>query len=268
MSKISEALALARDLAEVLVTDRLNPERNLGSKLAGAHCRTVRFHSRCKIRPLPWAELFQKINVSGVDQVAIPGPATKLGDVGAPDYYFALASVVKALQPKTIFEFGTYLGVSALTMAANTDPGCRIFTMDLPDSAITEDAHQLNATDEKHVVKSRSRVGEAFLQSPLKARITQIRDDSMTFRAEKMLAGADLVFVDGGHSTPLVTKDTENAFRILSPNGAILWDDYFHHYPDVVNFLDGLADRYPLHAIPGTNFVLYSRRWHAEAAKK
>jgi predicted O-methyltransferase YrrM len=262
MPTFSEAAGLFRDLAQVLVLDRLNPERNPASKLAGAHCRTVRFHSRCKIRPLAWPELFQKLGVAGVEQITIPGPAVNLGDVGDPGYYFALASLVRALRPKSIFEFGTYLGVSALTLAANTAPDCRIFTLDLPDSAITGDAHQLNDTDEKHVVKSRSRVGEAFRNSPLAGRITQFREDSMTFRAEKHASQVDLVFVDGGHSTPLVTKDTENAFRILADDGAILWDDYFHHYPDVVAFLDELADRYPLHAVPGTNFVLYSRRWH------
>ena len=83
----------------------------------------------------------------------------------------------------------------------------------------------------------------------------------MTFRAEEGLRDVDLVYVDGGHSLPVVTKDTENAFRVLAPDGTIVWDDYFHLYPDVVSFLDTLADQYPLHGIKGTNYVIYSRRW-------
>jgi len=268
MPNFFEAAALFRDLAQVLIWDRLDPQKRQMSKEAGAYCRSLRFHSRSRVRPLPWPELFRKLGVSGAEEVAIPGPGIDFGDVGNTDYYYALAAVVRALQPKTIFEFGTYLGVSALTMAANTSPECRIFTMDLPDSAITEDIHLLNETDERHVVKSRSRVGEAFLRSPLGAKIKQVRDDSITFRAETYVTNVDVVFVDGGHSTPLIAKDTENAFRILAPNGTILWDDYFHHYPDVVNYLDNLADRHPLYSIPGTNFVIYSHRWEKAVDKK
>jgi predicted O-methyltransferase YrrM len=268
MPNLSEAAALFRDLAQVLVLDRFDDHRRQMSKEAGAYCRSLRFHSRSKIRPLPWPELLRKLGVSGVDQVSVPGPAINLGDVGGADYYFALASLVKALQPKTIFEFGTYLGVSALTMAANTSSNCRIYTMDLPDGAVPDSVPELNNTDQIHITKSRFRVGEAFLQSPFQNRIVQIRDDSMTFRAESCATNVDLVFVDGGHSLPLIVKDTENALRILSSDGSILWDDYFHHYPDVVTYLDELSDRYPLHAIPGTNFVIYSRRWHNVAEKK
>jgi predicted O-methyltransferase YrrM len=268
MPNLSEAAGLFRDLAQVLFLDRLNAQRRQTSKNAGAYCRSLRFHSRSKIRPLPWPELFQKLGVPGTDQVAIPGPGTNFGDVGNTDYYYALAAVAKALQPGTIFEFGTYLGVSALTLAVNTSSNCRIYTMDLPDSAAPDLVPELDNTDQMHIAKSRFRVGEAFLQSPFQNRIVQIRGDSMTFRAETCVTNVDLVFVDGGHSLPLIAKDTENALRILSSNGTILWDDYFHHYPDVVTYLDEFAVRYPLHTIPGTNFVIYSRRWHNVAEKK
>ena len=83
----------------------------------------------------------------------------------------------------------------------------------------------------------------------------------MSFRAEKIVSNVGLIFVDGGHSTPCITADTENAFRVLASDGTIVWDDYFHLYPDVVRFLDDLADRLPLHVIAGTNYVIYSKRW-------
>jgi predicted O-methyltransferase YrrM len=261
MSNVAEAAALFRDLGQVLVLDRLDPKRVQTSKNAGAHCRKLRFHSRCKIRSLPWPDLFQRLGLPSVNEISIPSPAVNNEDVGDADYYAAIATLVRAIRPKLIFEFGTYLGVGTVTMAANSTPDCRIYTLDLPDSAMAQGEHQLNATDTKHVVKSRSRVGEAFVQTPYQSRIAQIRDDSLTFRAENTVTNVDLVFVDGGHSTPLITKDTENAFRILSPTGIILWDDYFHAYPDVVNFLDKLADDYSLSSIPGTNLVIYGRRW-------
>ncbi len=173
-----------------------------------------------------------------------------------------LVPVAKALQPQTVFEFGTYLGLGAFTVAANTSGVARIYTMDLPDNAKADLVPELNKVDQDFIIKSRFRVGEAFLRSPFKNRIVQIRDDSMTFRAETQVTNVDLAVVDGGHSLPLIAKDTDNAFRILSTNGTILWDDYFYFYPDVVTYLDGLAKTYPLYSIPGTNFVIYSRRWH------
>jgi predicted O-methyltransferase YrrM len=146
-------------------------------------------------------------------------------------------------------------------MALNAPPECHIFTVDLPEEAHEAAASKLDSIDQNHVVKSRHRVGEAFLRSLLSGRITQIRADSLTWRAETEISSADIVFVDGGHNLECITKDTENAFRVLAPDGTILWDDYFHLYPDVVMFLDNLSREYPLRRISGTNFVIYSRRW-------
>jgi len=265
MANFSNGLAWLRDVVQVLVADRFHPARKHDSQLASTACRSLRFHARSKIHPLPWAELFQKLAVNPVAQVTLPGPATDLGDVGSAECYQILATLARALQPKTIFEFGTYLGVSACTLAMNTPPECRIYTLDLPDPAIASTVAELNAIDQNHIVQSRFRVGEAFLRTPYKDRIVQLRADSLSFRPEACVTNVDLIFVDGGHSLPLVTRDTKNAFLMLSANGTILWDDYFHLYPDVVAFLDQLADQYPLYAIPGTNFVIYSRRWHAQA---
>ena len=265
---ISDVAATLRDLAQVLFLDRLSPERTRASVMASDLCRRLRFHSRAKIRPLAWPDLFQKLGVPAVDLASIPGPLTNFGDVAILEFYYAIGTLVKALQPETIFEFGTYLGVGALTMAANTSPRCRIYTMDLPDQAAPESVPGLNRGDKNHIAKSRFRVGEAFLGSPLSDRVVQIRDDSMTYRAETLVTNVDVVVVDGGHSLPVVTKDTENALRILSANGSIIWDDYSPYYPDVVTYLDDFANRFQLHAIPSTNYVIYSRRWGGGPEKK
>lgn len=261
MSKIAKGLLWVRDVVQVLVLDRLDPAHRQASEAASTACRSARFHGRARIRPLEWRDLFQKLGVPPVEQVKLPGPDTDLGDVGSAEGYHVLGTLAQALQPKCIFEFGTYLGVSAYAMALNTRPDCRIYTVDLPDSAMATAVPELNRVDQGHIAKSRFRVGEAFLRSPCRDRIVQIRDDSMTLRAERHVTGVDFVYVDGGHSLPVVTKDTENAFRILSDTGTIVWDDYFHLYPDVVSFLDALSGQYPLHAIPRTNYVIYSRRW-------
>jgi predicted O-methyltransferase YrrM len=266
MSKLTKGVAWFCDIANVLFVDRFNPARRAISEQASTACRALAFHARARIRQLDLRELVPMLSDQCIEEVLLPGPATDLGNVGSQVGYHVLGSVVRAIQPKLIFETGTYLGVSALALALNAPADCRVVTLDLPDDAPAEAVPGLNAIDQLHVRTSRNRVGEAFLRSPFCDRIVQLREDSMTFRAEKHLQSVDLVYIDGGHSTPVITKDTENAFRVLGPQGTIVWDDYFHLYPDVVTFLDGLADRYPLHGIKGTNFVIYSRRWDRSAS--
>jgi len=254
------------DIIRVLVLDRFSAERQRNALLATTACRSASFHARAKIRQMDLRDLLPRLSNVAVEHVLLPGPSTDLGDVGSQTGYHVLGSLVRALQPKAILEIGTYLGVSAYAMALNARPDCRIFTVDLPDSAAAEGVPELNEIDRRHIATSRRRVGEAFLHSPLVKQITQIREDSLTFRADQWMSNVDLVYVDGGHSLPVLTKDTENAFRVLSLTGTIVWDDYFHLYADVVSFLNKLADKYTLLGINGTNYVIYSRRWDSKPA--
>jgi predicted O-methyltransferase YrrM len=261
MAKTLKGLAWLRDVIQVLVMDRFDPKKVFFSQQASTACRSLRFHSRAKIPDVPLDQVIAMLASAPVEYVVLPGPCTKLGDVGSQTGYHVLGSLVQALQPNTILEFGTYLGVSTHTMALNAAKSCRIYTIDLPDKASSETVSELNALDRQHVQKSRGRVGEAFLGGATKEQIVQIRADSLTFRAETRMENVDFVYIDGGHNLPIITKDTENAFRILSPRGTIVWDDYFHLYPDVVQFLDDLTEQHPLYGIAGTNYVIYSRRF-------
>ena len=266
--KIIRGLAWLSDVGQVLVLDRLNSKRRRVSELASTACRELKFHSRAKIRSLPLAEIIAMISHTPFEQVSLPGPFTDLNDVGSMNGYHVLGSLVRALEPKTILEFGTYLGVSTQTMALNAPAHCRIYTIDLPDDAAPEEIPELDRIDQQHIRKSRYRVGEAFLNSPTRRKIAQIRVDSMRFRADGEMGEMDLVFIDGGHSRPIVKHDTETAFGFLSKAGTIIWDDYFHSYPDVVRFLDELHAQVPLYGITGTNLVIYSRRFFASAPKR
>ena len=259
--KIIKGLAWLSDVTQVLVLDRLNPTRRRFSELASTSCRELRFHSRAKIHSLPLSQIIAKFTPDSFEQVSLPGPFTDLSDVGSMNVYHVLGSLVRSLDPKTILEFGTYLGVSTQTMALNASKDCRIYTVDLPDESPPEVVPNLNAIDQQHIRKSRYRVGEAFIHSSTRGQIVQSRADSRLFRAETEIKGADLVFIDGGHSLPVIKNDTENAFRVLSATGTIIWDDYFHLYPDVVRFLDGLQTQFPLYGIAGTNLVIHSRRF-------
>jgi hypothetical protein len=261
MSKIFKGLAWLRDVVQVLVLDRFNSRRKTVAQQASSACRMLRFHSRAKISHVPLDEIIAMLGTGPVESVVSTGPGTELGDLGSVSGYYILGSLVKALQPDVILEFGTYLGVGTQTMALNAAKSCRIYTIDLPDQTSPEMTSGLNRLDRQHVQKSRSRVGKAFVGGPTENQIIQIRADSLTFKAETSMKRVDFAYIDGGHTLPIVTKDTENSFRVLSPRGTIVWDDYFHLYPEVVKFLDDLADRYSLYGIAGSNYVIYSRRF-------
>ena len=55
----------------------------------------------------------------------------------------------------------------------------------------------------------------------------------------------DLIYVDGSHAEPWVARDTENAFALLAPTGAILWDDCFWH--DVLSVLGRSGRHQPIY---------------------
>jgi hypothetical protein len=91
-------------------------------------------------------------------------------------------------------------------------------------------------------------------------RIHQLVGDSATFDPSPFEDAVEVVYVDGSYSYTYVKNDTEQALRMLSPSGTLLWDDY-PHYGGVYAYLNELSptlDR-PLLHILGTRLVMYSR---------
>jgi hypothetical protein len=262
MNRLTASLRYVRDVSEVLFVDRFKappPQRDIARE-TGTIVRRARFHAHAKIKSLELAEIVDRLRPEGVSEVTLVGPRELCG-VGNATYYHALGSITRGVDPTSVLEFGTYLGVGTLTMALNSDADCRIVTVDLPDDPLVSETHRLSAGDVELIARRSGRVGEAFLESSTRERITQVRADSLSWRPDDSFGPIDLVLIDSGHSAPIVRADTENAFRLLSPTGTILWDDYFYLYPDVVEYLDGLADEgRRLHVVGGTNLVIYDAR--------
>lgn len=65
-------------------------------------------------------------------------PAHHSGGGMAFDELVYLARAVRVLKPTTIFEIGTYNGLTTAVFILNSEPTARIFTLDLPpDSSAT-----------------------------------------------------------------------------------------------------------------------------------
>ena len=92
---------------------------------------------------------------------------------------------------------------------------------------------------------------------PTEKKITQIFSDSKKFDETELIGKIDLIFIDGAHTRSYVENDTNKAFRMLSPQGVIVWHDYKPDAPDVFKYLNELSKTTELIHIKDTDLVLY-----------
>ena len=134
-----------------------------------------------------------------------------------------ISKLIKARQPATVFEIGTFDGRTTLNMAANSLPDARIYTLDLPNESKTE--LPIDPGEEKYIDKETS--GARFIGTDCEPKITQLYGDSATFDFSPFHNTVDMIFVDGAHSYDYVLHDSRGALKLLrGGKGLILWHDY------------------------------------------
>lgn len=204
------------------------------------------------------AKRFAARGIRSVELHQIQGlPVTPMTGFYDDPNRLVLAALCHRLGARTFFEFGTNLGRTAWTVARN-NPGMKAFTLDLPNLAAASDV-RLELTD-RQLFQEWKR-GEAFAGTPEADRIQMLFGDSATFDYSPFEGAIDVVYIDGSHSYSYVKNDTEAALRMLSPGGAIVWDD-FPIYAGIYAYLEEFAARLdvPLLHIRGTRLVVYSRQ--------
>ena len=153
--------------------------------------------------------------------------------------YHALAAVTLATRPASIFEIGTYRGVTS-----------DFFLSLLPDVKLVSIAYFAGRTRgytnraRNLLVRILEAAGTSFsmynhnaltpreighaVASENRPRFTQLIGDSHDLVAAEMISRFrrfDLVFIDGDHSTRGVVLDTRLAALLISANGTICWHD-------------------------------------------
>ena len=132
-----------------------------------------------------------------------------------------LCALAQILEPKVIFEIGTYHGSGAIQLAANA-PQARVFTLDLgPD-----ESPRLPTTvvDRSHVGERNSEQFSAIKE--FSGRIHRLYGDSATFDFAPFHKRVDLFFIDGAHSYEYVRNDTLKALDCVHEGSVIAWHDY------------------------------------------
>jgi hypothetical protein len=139
-----------------------------------------------------------------------------------------------------------------LILALNTPIETRIVTVDLPPGPISTEYE----ITERSLVEKRGPRTDLWETYGVQSRITQVLCDSATLTPEQLPRDIDMVFVDGSHSYEYVKSDTKLAFKVLSENGIVLWDDYDPSKEGVFRFLNELASERPLAHLSETNLVM------------
>jgi len=146
----------------------------------------------------------------------------------------ALASLMASVQARSVFEFGTYQGVSTSQLALNLPPDGIIYTLDLPPH-LEGGALQVTKKEERMIAAEASK-GQ-LIPKDLRTKIKFLEADSALFDTAPYAGTMDLVFVDGAHSYEYVCNDTAKAMELLRAGGCIAWHDCTPSHPEVVRFL-------------------------------
>lgn len=188
----------------------------------------------------------------GAHEVTLP-PSRFLGGEGSQtlDGTLFIASLARALGARTVFEIGTFKGVTTWTLARNVESSATVHTLDLPYDRSA--ALELSELDQAN---RRTPPARLFEKLPPPAEVKQHWEDSATFDFGPFKDSCDLVYVDGAHTRSYVESDTRNALEMLSESGAIIWDDYWRQEPGVRDVLEAL-DVQPLYRVPRTRLVFH-----------
>ena len=150
---------------------------------------------------------------------------------------FSLAALAGVRRPERIFEIGTFDGSTTMLLARMV-PQAQIYTLDLPPGHVDG----LNEIALAEV----DGTGSRFRDTPEAQQITQLYGDSREFDFTPYYKEMDMVVVDGGHEADCVRADTENALKMVSPGGIVVWDDYTPRWPAVIKAVDDAAQRHGL----------------------
>ena len=170
----------------------------------------------------------------------------------------SLCLVTRLTQPRTIFEIGTFEGISTLHFALNCPSDARIYTLDLPRDEPAAPNLRVTLADEELLVP-KGRMSTVFGKYPEESKnITELHGDSAFYDFEPYLGKVDLFFVDGSHSYEYVKSDSENAFRCVRSGGVILWHDYGRYGPhEVSKYLHEIAKHKQIYRVPGGSLAIH-----------
>ena len=164
--------------------------------------------------------------------------------------FLCLVMLLRQARARSVFEFGTYKGVSITQLALNVPADARICTLDLPEGQ-TDSALPISIQKDISIAFESGK--GALVPPDLRERIQFLHQDSALFDPAPYDGQMDFVFVDGAHNTEYVRNDSEKGWRMLRPGGIIVWHDFALGDLDVVRYL--LTAPYRAARVVGTSLA-------------
>jgi predicted O-methyltransferase YrrM len=182
-------------------------------------------------------------------------PSSQIGSLTMLEAMMMI-SLMKIVNPKNIFEFGTYLGYTTNLLLSNSSSDSKVFSIDLgyntSDVEYTKNASEkdLKSSDilnDNFLTLKQAQKGTHYLKNVSnleKVRLKLIIGDSTEYNpdVDNLKNNTDFIFIDGGHTYDLVKKDTETSEKMISEKGIVLWHDFGSKiHGDVTNFLEDFS---------------------------
>ncbi|MGH7575771.1 MAG: O-methyltransferase [Longimicrobiales bacterium] len=164
----------------------------------------------------------------------------------------SLCLLCRLIEPRVVFEIGTFHGYSSYHLALNTEPDAIVYTLDLPRTGASP-ALRTTVMDDAHINGSAGPHGYCFERSSVAHKIRCLDGDSATFDFSPYHQQVDLFFIDGAHSYDYVRSDSQCALECTRPGGVVAWHDFGRAGVNGVTrrLLELRREGHELYAVPG-----------------
>ncbi len=236
----------------------LSGERGWARNLAATQLR--QFLALRNRQPIPSRSIFDVFPEASNVAVQLEHKPGETISCSIEELYY-IAAITRSIEPRRIFEFGTFRGRTTLNLALNSADEAVIYTLDLPPEGVerAEQERDLLPSDRTTFQTRANEAGRHFQQHPAGHKIVQLSGNSLQFDFAQYWGKMDLIFVDAAHAYRFVKSDSENAFQMLAPGGVILWHDYmsFGEMHDVTRCLFEFAGERAICQLGATTLAVY-----------
>jgi hypothetical protein len=211
------------------------------------------FRTMADRRGIPQKNVFEVLPDARLARVELCNPNGETWFQKSASYVTDIVSLCllcRAIKPRVIFEIGTLTGYTSAHLALNSEPDCKIYTLDLPVGT----SPQLNTTAiDVELVRTHHGIKRYVWDSmDIAGKIQPLFGDSAAFDYSGYEGRVDLFFIDGAHSYEYVRSDTLNALRCCHPGSVIAWHDFGRAGVNGVSrWLIEFSKQQPVYSIPG-----------------
>ncbi len=213
------------------------------------------FRTFAKRRGLPEKTVFEIFPQARFTDISLLNRANETWIHKVPSFtadIVSLCMLCRAIQPKLVFEVGTFNGYTTSHMALNAPEDCRVYTLDLPPGV--DPVLRTRGTDSVYIGLNKQRKRYVWEDTPAASKIQNLFGDSGTFNYSPYYGRVDLFFIDGAHSYEYVRSDTLNALKCCHPGSVIAWHDFGRGAINGVSrWLLEFSKQHRVYAVPGSS---------------